>query len=138
MTASNFFNYRFADTELQTQFERFIDNNIPELFSYFGQVNTRYTISWVQARSIINHGGKIRDTLTQLANMIQTPSSNNSSYKNMHIANIFLTMHLEANGNFQKLINLIRDFLRQLPAEDYRYNVVWYAEYLPTASSFDL
>lgn len=137
MSASNFFNYRFNDSELETKFERFIDNNIPELFSYFGQTNQSYTMSWVDVKGIVNADGKYRQTLVELANMIQIPAGNRSSYKDIHMANIFLTMHLQANGNFTRLMQLVRKFLRELPKEDYRYNVVWYAEYLETASTFN-
>lgn len=137
MSASNFFNYRFNDSELETRFERFIDNNIPELFSYFGQTNQSYTMSWVDVKGIVNADGKYRQTLVELANMIQIPAGNRSGYKDIHMANIFLTMHLQANGNFTRLMQLIRKFLKQLPQEDYKYNVVWYAEYLPSATTFD-
>lgn len=137
MSAGNFFNYRFNDTELQSQFERWIDNNVPELFSYFGQTNKSYTMAWATVKGIVNADGRYRRTLVQLANMIQVNPPNGSHYKDMHIANIFLTMHLNANGNFDRLMKQVRDFLVKLPSEDYQFNIVWYADYLPIASTFD-
>lgn len=132
------FEYRFTDEQLRRDFERFIDNNLQTLFSDGRAMNKNYTISYVQAKSVVNMGGRIRYTLQEVANEIQVPSSNNSAFARLHIANTLATIHGEANGSFQKLVNLLRGLIRTITEENYRYNVVWYSKYYDIATTHGL
>ena len=128
------FNYRFADEDLRREFERFIENNLQMLFSDNRAMTQNYTISYVQAKSVVNMGGKIRDTLQQASNEIQVPSSNNSPFSKLHIANTLTTIHGISNGSFQKLISELRGLMKAIVESDYRYNIVWYTKYFDIAT----
>lgn len=131
----DFFNYRFTDEQLRRDFERFIENNVQSIFSDTRAMTKNYTISYVQAKSVVNMGGKIRDTLQDVANEITVPSSNNSAFAPIHIASTLTTIHGMSNGSFQKLINNLRSLMRVLEQENYRYNVVWYSNYFDIATT---
>ncbi len=132
------FNYRFTDEDLRRDFERFINNNVPNLFSDSRAMTKNYTVSWIRARSIINPQGKDRQALMEIANEIQAPSSNNSPFASLHLANTLATVHGIANGNWDRLIEEFKKLLRMIKNENYRYNVVWYAGYRPIAERFGL
>lgn len=129
------FNYRFTDEDLRREFERFINNNVQILFSDSRAMTKNYTISWTYAKSVVNMHGKVRDTLQKVANEIQMPSSNNSPFAKLHIAQTLATIHGIANGNFEKFIQELRDLMRSISESNYRYNVVWYTKYFDIATT---
>lgn len=128
------FDYRFTDEQLRRDFERFIQNNVQTIFSDSRSMTKNYTISYVQAKSVVNMSGKIRKTLQEVANEIRVPSSNHSPFANIHIATTLTTIHGIANGNFQKLINELRSLINSLNEYNHKYNVVWYSKYFDIAT----
>lgn|SRR5699024_6212960 len=127
----HYFDYKFTDETLMYNFENFIYNNVKELFSNAEYLNTRISVSYVQAKAITNKQGAYVETLKSLANTIHMDSSNTSQgyrRKNYHQQAIFSVILTEATS-FQKLINLIDEYLANLVKGSFEWNVVYYSYY---------
>lgn len=124
-----YFEYVSKDTEKIREFERFIMNNVYELFSNADLSNFKVRLSDIDMRSVVNSGAH-GQVLKQLANTIHMTASNNSKYKNIHQQSIFHTILKESKGkDFKIFMRNIKKYLSTLKEEIYRWNVVWYGTY---------
>lgn len=118
------FEHRSFDEERIQEFERFFRNNAPELFSSL-KIKP-YKISDNDLRSVLNNLGKHRTVLTEFSNTISRQASNESHYEKIHKASILQAIHLLADGGFQKMINLLKEFNRLTTLTNAQFNIVWY------------
>lgn len=134
------FTYRFGDLELQRDFERFINNNLGELFSSL-RVRKTYTIGYIDARAVVRKAGADRRTIGEFINAINTkqPQNRDSTdpkYENFHRAAILETINLLANGNWRQLMNWMKEVTRLLHLVEFKYNIVWYTYFKERATQF--
>lgn len=127
-----FFKYNFADhdNELVKTFESFIKRNLMEFFTNAEQLGVIIPVTYADARSVIGLGNKYRPILQELANTIHMNSSNNDVYhqKDRHQQTIFSVILAQATS-FAKLMNLIKDYLKNIDKSYYEWNVVYYTYY---------
>lgn len=117
-----------------------MNNNLSELFSTL-KITKEYTISDLQARSVVNRGGSYRKTITEFINAIKTQQPPNidgtqPKFADFHKALILETINLLADGGFQKLINRMKEVTRLLNMFNFKYNIVWYSFFKERSTQF--
>lgn len=115
--------------EDKEEFYEFMENNVQEFFSDVG--NTRYTVPYLLVKSTINKGrrnykgAKHREVWLQVSSMINYIQSN-SKYNNMHKSEIFMMIHHQAGGSYERLMNVIQKFLEEWYSHDLQFNILKY------------
>ena len=124
----NYIDYLTIDENLIERVDRFLEDNFKDLFTPAVLAQTMYTLSDVDARSLVN--GKFNKEMKSILNSMEMASVH-PDYKPLHQQNIFLTLHGEnrPKRSFRKLLNDLRKYLRELSRQGFQWNVVYYSEY---------
>lgn len=139
----HYFEYEFTEDRdrLMAEFERFIGINIPEFFSSAEELGVRIKVPYSMAKSVTNKQGKSVETLKSLSNLIgmesmNRPNKDGGQYdmKPYHQQVIFDTI-LKKSTSFQKMINLIDEYVANATKSGYEWNVVYYDYYQDSARS---
>ena len=118
------FEYRFNNEELENEFNDFFHaNNLHALFTN-EHMAWSITVSYVDAKSVINEGGAYRKTLKEFAELI-TLANDNKSYEEALFRIIY------ESRSFQSFIRKLKLLIEYLKTVDERYkhniwNIVWY------------
>lgn len=126
----HYFSYNFDDEELVEQFETFIERNLKEFFTNAEELGVLITVPWARAKSVVNGTGDAQ-RLKELANTISMAGTSykNSNLKELHETYIHMEM-LKGTTSFEKLMSEIAKYQQILSKESYKWNVVYYSEYL--------
>lgn len=118
------FEYRFNNEELEQEFNEFFHaNNLHPLFTNEHMAGS-ITVSYVDAKSVVNEGGSYQNTLKEFSELL-TLANDNKSYEEAMFRIIY-----EARS-FQSFIRQLRKLIEYIKTVDERYkhntwNIVWY------------
>src|SRR5699024_3735141 len=123
------FEPKYNDDELDNEFNNFFYKyNLTSLFTNEHRAGS-ITVTYVDAKSVINTGGSYHETLKEFSDFISI-ASDNKSYEEALFKLIY------DSRSFQALIKNIRkymDFIKQKIDSDHMsnmWNIVWYAQEL--------
>ena len=128
MAEFTIFDYKFNDEELEKEFEEFfITNNMLPMFTNEHR-STPITVSYVEARSVIN-GGAYAKKLQSIVDDIHS-STNNKKYEEEMFMMLYSSNSLSGMANnTEKIANYI-DYIRTDDIEGKReknkWNIVFY------------
>ena len=118
------FEYRFNNEELENEFNNFFHaNNLNALFTNEHMAGS-ITVTYVDAKSVLNEGGSYQKTLKEFAELL-TLANDNKSYEEAMFRIIY-----EARS-FQSFMRKLKLLIEYLKTVDERYkhniwNIVWY------------
>ena len=118
------FEYRFNIEELEQEFNDFFHaNNLHPLFTNEHMAGS-ITVTYVDAKSVVNEGGSYRNTLKEFSELL-TLANDNKSYEEAMFRIIY-----EARS-FQSFIRQLKKLIDYIKTVDERYkhntwNIVWY------------
>ena len=118
------FEYRFNNEELEQEFNDFFHaNNLHPLFTNEHMAGS-ITVTYVDAKSVVNEGGSYRNTLKEFSELL-TLANDNKSYEEAMFRIIY-----EARS-FQSFIRQLKKLIDYIKTVDERYkhntwNIVWY------------
>lgn len=118
------FEYRFNNEELEQDFNDFFHaNNLHPLFTNEHMAGS-ITVTYVDAKSVVNEGGSYRNTLKEFSELL-TLANDNKSYEEAMFRIIY-----EARS-FQSFIRQLKKLIDYIKTVDERYkhntwNIVWY------------
>ena len=117
------FNELFTNEDDSAAFNKVMNWKFSHIFSDTG--GNVYNVSYLQARSIINPDGKYRQILTDL-DALEMFSGKDKSSRAYHIQGLYLMAHMKANGSLQKLMNLLKEMIKDLQTSEISYRKVFY------------
>ena len=118
------FEYNFNDEELEQEFNDFFHrNNLHSLFTNEHMAGS-ITVSYLNARSVINEGGAFNRPLKEFAELL-TLANDNKSYEEAMFRIIYESRSIQ--GLVGKIKNLI-DFIKTIDDQHKHniWNIVWY------------
>lgn len=117
------FSFRFDNEILQQAFTEKMQE-LSDTFAFPLRINTR--ISYINATSVVN--GKYGADIFEFINNMDTFQNINitDSKKFYHISRFLDNIQYNYNGNFQKLMSLVKDFNELFYESDKSYNRVFY------------
>lgn len=117
--------------EDKKEFYRFMNKHAQTFVSAMG--NTRYRVPYLLVRSVVNDpkgttkGAKHRYRWMWFSMILDTYDQPNSRYNNLHKMQICKMLIDESRGSYQRLMNLIKDFVDDFYNSDWQFNVVKYS-----------
>lgn len=120
------FEYRFNNEELEQEFNDFFHaNNLNPLFTNEHLAGS-ITVTYVDAKSVLNYGGSYQKTLKEFAELLTLANDNKSfeeaMFRIIHEAKSFQSV-------MRQLKKIIDYYKRKIDGESYRHNtwnIVWY------------
>lgn len=124
----NIFTIRFNDEELEEELHKFFNvNNLLPLFSNEHRAN-HITVSYVEARSVVNPTGKYRRVFEDFSEVL-TIANDNKSYEEALFKIIY------ESRTMQGLVNKLKRYMKYINQIDQNHlhntwNIVWYNKQL--------
>ena len=118
------FEYNFNDEELEQEFNDFFHrNNLHSLFTNEHMAGS-ITVSYLNARSVINEGGAFNRPLKEFAELL-TLANDNKSYEEAMFRIIYESRSFQ--GLMRKVKQLV-DYIKTINEENKHntWNIVWY------------
>ena len=118
------FEYRFNNEELENEFNDFFHaNNLHSLFTNEHMAGT-ITVTYVDAKSVLNEGGSYQKTLKEFAELL-TLANDNKSYEEAMFRIIYEERSFQ--GFMRKLKELV-EFIKTIDEQHKHntWNIVWY------------
>lgn len=134
-----FFNYLFVDEDLQKEFEEVIEkNDFFDFFTMYQHVGTNFTVSYVDAKSVVNGGGYFQTLMDY--RKIYDPSDFARPSEVTTSRNTNLTVLRKRQRTFSGYIRSIRALIRTYKRQEASnvrndtWNIVWYSDYKKEAT----